>query len=174
MNNACIHPDITRFLPGLVFPIAAGVLAYEPVRWLIQTWQDPAYDSKGFLIFVVCAGLFVWSVTSPRNVTRPDSTRRALILLAATALIRLTGQVFAVNIIGALALVIDVYALATLAGVQHRERPISPGWLAVCFLFALPLERVIQHTVGFGLQTAGNLQPDDRLRAMRIEFLEPT
>jgi len=153
MNNARLHPDATRFLPGLVFAIAAGVLAYEPVRWLVQTWQDPAYDSKGFLIFVACAGLFLWSVTSPRNLTRPDNTRWALILLTATALIRLTGQVFAVNIIGALALVIDVYALATLAGVQHRERPISPGWLAVCFLFALPLERVMQHTVGFGLQS---------------------
>jgi exosortase/archaeosortase family protein len=153
MNNARIHPGITRFLPGLVLAIAAGVLAYEPVRWLVQTWQDPAYDSKGFLIFVVCSGLFLWSVTSPRSLTRPDNTRWALILLTATALIRLTGQVFAVNIIGALALVIDVYALATLAGVQHRERPISPGWLAVCFLFALPLERVMQHTVGFGLQS---------------------
>jgi exosortase/archaeosortase family protein len=107
---------------------------------------------KGFLIFMVCASLFLWSVTSPRNPTRPHNTRWALILLTATALIRLTGQVFAVNIIGALALVIDVYALATLAGVQHRERSISPGWLAVCFLFVLPLERVIQHTVGFGLQ----------------------
>ena len=153
MINAHIHLNTTRFLPGLVFAIAAGVLAYEPVRWLIQTWQDPAYDSKGFLIFIVCAGLFVWSVTSPRNPTRPDNIRWALILLTATALIRLTGQVFAVNIIGALALVIDVYALATLAGVQHRERPISPGWLAVCFLFVLPLERVLQHTVGFGLQS---------------------
>ncbi len=153
MNNARIHLNATRFLPGLIFGTAAGVLAYEPVYWLIQTWQDPAYDSKGFLIFAVCVGLFLWSVTSPRNLTRPDNTRWALILLTATALIRLTGQVFAVNIIGALALVIDVYALATLAGVQHRERPISPGWLAVCFLFALPLERVMQHTVGFGLQS---------------------
>ena len=153
MNNARLHLNAPRFLPGLIFGTAAVILAYEPVRWLIQTWQDPAYDSKGFLIFVVCAGLFLWSVTSPRNLTRPDNTRWALVLLTATALIRLTGQVFAVNIIGALALVIDVYALATLAGVQDRERPISPGWLAVCFLFALPLERVLQHTVGFGLQS---------------------
>jgi exosortase/archaeosortase family protein len=158
MNIARIHLLNPRLLPGLIFGTAAGVLAYEPVRWLVQTWQDPAYDSKGFLIFVVCAGLFLWSVTSPRKLTHPKNTRWAVILLTATALIRLTGQVFAVNIIGALALVIDVYALATLAGVQHRERPISPGWLAICFLFALPLERVIQHTVGFGLQnlSAGN------------------
>lgn len=153
MNNARLHLNAPRFLPGLIFGTAAGVLAYEPVRWLIQTWQDPAYDSKGFLIFMVCAGLFLWSTTSPRKLSFPDNTRWALILLSATALLRLAGQVFAVNIIGALALVIDVYALATLAGVQHRERPISPGWLAVCFLFALPLERVVQHTVGFGLQS---------------------
>jgi exosortase/archaeosortase family protein len=153
MNNARLHLNTPRFLPGLIFGTAAGVLAYEPVHWLIQTWQDPAYDSKGFLIFLVCAGLFLWSVTSPRKLTRPDNTRWAVILLTATALIRLTGQVFAVNIIGALALVIDVYALAILAGVQHRERSISPGWLAICFLFVLPLERVMQHTVGFGLQS---------------------
>jgi exosortase O len=153
MINARLHLNAPRFLPGLIFGTAAGVLAYEPVHWLVQTWQDPAYDSKGFLIFMVCAGLFLWSVTSPRKLAYLENTRWAVILLAATALIRLIGQVFAVNIIGALALVIDVYALATLAGVQHRERPISSGWLAICFLFVLPLERVMQHTIGFGLQS---------------------
>ena len=153
MINARIHLQAPRFLPGLILGTAALVLAYEPIHWLVQTWQDPAYDSKGVFIFLVCAGLFLWSVTSPRNLSHPENTRWAVILLAATALIRLTGQVLAVNIIGALALVIDVYALATLAGVQHRERPISPGWLAICFLFALPLERVMQHTIGFGLQS---------------------
>lgn len=139
-------------VPGLILGTAALVLAYEPVLWLFQTWQDPAYDSKGFFVFLICAGLFLWSVTSPRNLARPANTRWAFILLTGTALIRLAGQVFAINIIGALALVIDVYALASLTGVRHRVRPISPGWLAVCFLFSLPLERVIQHTVGFGLQ----------------------
>ncbi len=153
MDNAYLHPNAKRFLPGLIFGAAATVLAYEPVHWLIQTWQDPAYDSKGFLIFLVCVGLFLWSVSSPRRASQSNSTQWALILLTATALVRLVGQVFAVNIIGALALVLDVYALATLAGVQDRERSISPGWLAVCFLFALPLERVMQHTVGFGLQS---------------------
>ena len=120
MINARLHLNTPRFLPGLIFGTAAGVLAFEPVHWLVQTWQDPAYDSKGFLIFLVCAGLFLWSVTSPRKITRPNNTRWAVILLTATALIRLTGQVFAVNIIGALALVVDVYALAILAGVQHH------------------------------------------------------
>ena len=153
MNYARPHLNAKRFLPGLILGTAAGVLAYDPVHWLIQTWLDPAYDSKGFLIFLVCTGLFLWSVTSPRTNPRPDDTRWAVILLTATAFIRLTGQVFAVNIIGALALVVDVYALSLLAGVQHRKRSISPGWLAVCFLFSLPLERVIQHTVGYGLQS---------------------
>ncbi len=152
MNDAHSSLHSRRFLPSLIFGAAALILAYEPVRWLIQTWQDPAYDSKGFFIFLGCAGLFLWSVTSKRDLTQQVNTRLAVILLIATALIRLTGQVFAVNIIGALALVIDIYALATLAGVQYRERSISPGWLAICFLFALPLERVLQHTVGFGLQ----------------------
>jgi exosortase/archaeosortase family protein len=153
MNNAYKHFKDTRQLATLIFATAAIVLVYEPIAWLIRTWQDPAYDSKGFYIFLICAGMFLWSVTSPLKSNSSNNTRWAFILLAATALIRLAGQVLAVNIIGALALVVDVYALATLTGVQNRVRSISPGWLAVCFLFVLPLERVLQHTVGFALQS---------------------
>jgi exosortase/archaeosortase family protein len=153
MDNAYKHLKDTRNIAGLIFATAAIVLVYEPINWLIRTWQDPAYDSKGFLVFLICVGLFLWSVTSPRKSNSANNTRWALILLAVTALIRLAGQVLAVNIIGALALVVDVYALATLAGVHNRVRSISPGWLAVCFLFVLPLERVLQHTVGFALQS---------------------
>ena len=121
MNDAHNPLHSRRFLPSLIFGAAALVLAYEPLRWLIRTWQDPAYDSKGFFIFLVCAGLFLWSVTSKRDLARPVNSQWALTLLTATAFIRLTGQVFAVNIIGALALVIDVYALATLASMSLRS-----------------------------------------------------
>jgi exosortase/archaeosortase family protein len=79
-------------------------------------------------------------------------TKIALILLSLTALVRLVGQILNINVIGALALIVDVYALGLLLGLQHRQRAVSPFWLAVLFAFALPLERVMQHTIGYGLQ----------------------
>lgn len=79
-------------------------------------------------------------------------TKIALILLSLTALVRLVGQILGVNVIGALALVVDVYAIGLLLGLQYRQRAISPFWLAVLFGFALPFEHVMQHTMGYALQ----------------------
>ncbi|MCF6198100.1 MAG: exosortase T [Hyphomicrobiaceae bacterium] len=137
-----------------VFLLAALILGVEPVRWLVNTWLEPAYDSKGFYIFVACAALFMWSATSPRNRRQiPQQKKLALYLFAITALVRLAGQVLAVNTIGALALVIDVYALGLLFGLKDRARALSPGWLALAFAFSLPLERIAQRTIGYGLQS---------------------
>ncbi|MGB1539331.1 MAG: exosortase T [Rickettsiales bacterium] len=144
--------NFLHFLPRLLLVSAIAVLACEPVLWLLGTWQDPAYDSSGFYLFAVCAGLFIWSVTSPRTTCQPVQHRYAFALLGATAIIRLIGQVFAINVIGALALVIDVYALAYLSATHLRKRPISPFWLAACFAFTLPLERILQRSIGYGLQ----------------------
>ena len=69
---------------------------------------------------------------------------------------RLAGQVLAVNTIGALALVIDVYALGLLFGLKDRVRALSPGWLAIAFAFSLPLERIAQRTIGYGLQSVSS------------------
>jgi exosortase/archaeosortase family protein len=79
-------------------------------------------------------------------------TKIALILLSLTALVRLVGQILGINVIGALALIVDVYALGLLFGLRHRQRAVSPFWLAVLFGFALPLEHIMQHTIGYGLQ----------------------
>ena len=144
--------DGGKLLARILFAVAAAVLAIEPALWLGRTWRDPSYDSKGFLVFGICAGLFGWSVSSQRVTAKPANVRLALALLAATACIRLAGQVLAVNTIGAIALVIDVYAIALLSGLQHRARAVSPGWLAICFAFSLPLERIVQRTIGYGLQ----------------------
>ena len=140
-----------------VFAVALGLLALEPILWLGRTWRDPSYDSQGFLIFLVAAGLFAWSITSERLDRDGSDRRRAIWLLAATAVIRLAGQVLAINTIGAIALAIDVYAIALLCGLHSRARAVSPGWLAVCFAFSLPLERIVQRTIGYGLQ---NLSAD--------------
>ena len=67
---------------------------------------------------------------------------------------RLAGQVLAINTVGALCLVLDVYALALLLGLGARARPVSPAWLAVVFAFSLPLERIVQRTIGYLLQQA--------------------
>lgn len=140
-----------------LFAIALSILAIEPVLWLVRTWRDPSYDSQGFPVFLIAAGLFIWSITSQRQ--NRDAIHRgcAIRLLIATALIRLAGQVLAINTIGAIALVIDVYAIALLCGLHTRARAVSPGWLALCFAFSLPLERIVQRTIGYGLQ---NLSAD--------------
>ncbi len=138
----------------LVFGAAALVLGFEPVGWLLNTWREPAYDSKGFYIFAACLGLFVWSATSaPQTPEKLRHKKLALALFVLTALVRLAGQVLAVNTIGALALVIDVYALGLLFGLKDRARALSPGWLALAFAFSLPLERIAQRTIGYGLQS---------------------
>ena len=82
-----------------------------------------------------------------------DKNERHFALLGVTAVVRLMGQVLAVNTIGALALVLDVYALGLLLGLGSRVRKLSPGWLAVAFAFSLPLERIAQRTIGYALQS---------------------
>lgn len=137
-------------------PLLAGgmlLLAYEPLRWLAATWADPSYDSKGFYVFAVCAALFCWSVTSEARNPDPRAQRLAWRLLFGTLAVRAAGQLFAINVIGALALVIDCFALGLLAGLPGRKRSLSPGWLAVLFTFSLPVERILQRTAGFALQS---------------------
>lgn len=135
------------------FAAALLLLAFGPVRWLIGTWLDPAFESYGLVYFALVAALAAWSASSPlRGAVTAGAERVAIVLLAATALVRLAGQVLAIDTIGALALVIDIYALARLAGLRQRARPISPFWLSVAFAFALPLERIVQRALGYVLQ----------------------
>ena len=161
MNKAAIYfsnmlpRSLSSNLPVmLVFALAAVTLGYEPVKWLINTWLEPSYDSKGFYIFLAVAGLFVWSISSAKMLPKNSRQQRtAFALLGVTALVRLIGQVLAINTIGALALVLDVYALGLLFGLGSRVRKLSPGWLAIAFAFSLPLERIVQRTIGYALQS---------------------
>lgn len=139
------------FFGSLVLALAALVLAAEPVLWLVETWLDPSYASIGGYVWVVVVGLFAWSATSPIGVG-PSDSGKATALLLLTAVVRLVGRLTATNVIGALALVADVYALGLLGGLARRQRALSPGWLALSFSFALPFERLIQRTMGFSLQ----------------------
>ena len=153
MQLSTTSSPYTPLTHGL-FIAAAGLLALDPILWLARTWMDPSYDSQGALVFLACAALAAWSLSSPRASYRPANKRLAFSLLAATAIIRAVGQILAINTIGAIALVLDVYALALLTGMQYRLRPISPFWLSLCFALSLPVERIVQRTIGYVLQEA--------------------
>lgn len=128
------------------------VLAAQPLGWLVGTWFDPGYDSQGIWVAGLTLGLLAWSATSPRVTATAGARRTALVILALTAAVRLLGQGLGINVLGAVALVLDLYALALLLGLDGRTRALAPGWLALLFLFSLPLERVLQRGLGFGLQ----------------------
>ncbi|NNF78999.1 MAG: exosortase T [Rhizobiales bacterium] len=139
--------------PAVLLLLAGLVLAIDPAIWLVKSWLDPAYDSAGYLVFAIALGLFVWSASSPLKVRGENCHKQtAIALLILSALVRLASQVLAINTIGALCLVVDVFALAILLRLPLRARPLSAFWLAGVFVFSLPLERIIQRTIGYGLQ----------------------
>lgn len=145
---------LPRFgIARLAFAAAVLLLAAGPVAWLINTWIDPAFDGQGLWFFGAFVALAAWSLTSQlREDPGTADERLSILLLAATALVRLAGQVLAIDTIGALALVIDVFALGRLAGLDRRVRAVSPFWLAAAFAFVLPLERIAQRSIGYVLQ----------------------
>ncbi|MCV2882145.1 exosortase T [Actibacterium sp. XHP0104] len=130
---------------------ASALLAIEPVRWLITSWRDPSYQSDGGWYGAVIAGLAIASVcsSSPRG---PDTRGRVFVLFLFAAMTRLAGQMLAINILSALALAIDVFALATLLRLDQRRLVLSPFWLSVFFLFCLPLAPILERVAGFPLQ----------------------
>ncbi len=139
-------------LPKIFVLTGLLLLALAPAKWLLNSWQDSAYDSTGLWGFLLSLGLLIWSATSSRLSSQPINAKLAYTLLGLTALTRLLGQVLAINTIGAIALVIDVYALALLLATQYRSRPLSPAWLALLFAFSLPVERIVQRLAGYFLQ----------------------
>ena len=135
--------------------MASGVLAYEPLHWLVGTWLDPSYPTSGAVYLIALSGLLLWSLTSPVVETGSGEQHRrgAVGLLVVSALIRLAGQVLAVNVVGGVALGLDVFALAVLLRTGKRARPVSALWLAALFLFTLPVERIFQRIAGYPLQS---------------------
>jgi len=73
-------------------------------------------------------------------------------LLLLSFFVRLLSQLLAINVLGALMLALDVYAVGMLFRLDERARPVGPLWLAGLFCFALPLEPLFQRSVGFLLQ----------------------
>jgi exosortase/archaeosortase family protein len=140
--------------------VAAVALAVEPAAWLVRTWVDPSYASVGGWAALAVAALFAWSTTSAPNASdrwggvaaSAADARVARRILVATAAVRLAGRILAVNVLGAVALVLDVYALGRWLGLARRARSVSPLWLAFAFAFTLPLERILQRLSGYALQ----------------------
>lgn len=143
---------------SLLLGSAFAILALEPMLWLIRSWSSPDYDSAGALVFVLVVALFIWSFSSPLSLGQPAQARDAglrllpLCLLLATFGVRLASQLLDINLLGALMLSLDVFALGLLARLDERRRPVSPLLLAALFCFALPLEALLQRTIGFALQ----------------------
>lgn len=130
---------------------ASTLLAVDPLKWLINSWQDPSYQSQGGLYCLVLGGVMLASFTSSRP-SGPRQTGRVFILFFTAATVRLLGQVLAINILSALALAVDIYAVASVLALDRRRFAVSPFWLAVFFLFALPLGPILQRVAGYPLQ----------------------
>ncbi|MGF1526510.1 MAG: exosortase T [Candidatus Competibacterales bacterium] len=135
--------------PLLLTVAAAALLGFEPLVWLIHTWLDPAYASTGFPVALLTAGLLAASLLSgpPRGRPRPWWG-----WLALAVALRGLGQGLGVNTLAAGTLIIDLYVLALATGVDRRPLALAPGFLALLFALSLPLERILQRLVGFGLQ----------------------
>lgn len=133
--------------------LGALLLALEPALWLVRTWYAPGYEGWGSVAFGLTVVLVVWSRMSPLGARGTAGVGVwPWWLLIATSVIRLAAQLLDVNVIGALVLCVDVYALARLAQLDLRVRPVSAFWLAVLFAFSLPVEPMLQRVAGYALQ----------------------
>lgn len=149
ITNTWLRASQTPFF-GLT--CASLILAVEPVRWLAATWMDQSYQSTGAVYGLAILCLIGYSASSPVRHSDNSARRHAIALLFFSAMIRLAGQSFAINILGGVALALDVYAILTLFRMPHRARPVSPFWVSVLFLFTLPIERIMQRILGYPMQ----------------------
>lgn len=158
--------------PSTLVILAAGLLAADPLRWLFTTWTDATYNPEGLWVALAAAALALWSgLSARRRELGGPASSRALWLLAGAAAVRAAGQLLRVHVLGAMTLAVDVYALATLAGLGQRRRAVSPGWLAALFALSLPLERVLQRVLGYGLQQLSAAGACSALGAMDFEVV---
>lgn len=133
-----------------LFAAASLVLAVKPVIWLVQSWLSPAYASQGYVFVGLIAALVLRSLASgpaAGNVPAP-----AVWLLLIAAALRLASQTLAINILGGLALAADIFAIVALLRLDQRPFALSPFWLSALFIFALPVEMVLERALGFPLQ----------------------
>jgi len=155
------------FLAGLLSVAGVAVLGYEPALWLQETWAKSSFDSAGGHFTAIVVGLFAWSATSPVVEEAPPVDLRTH--LAAAVAFRCLGQLLVVPVLGALALVVVVYALARVLHLGRRRRAVSPRWLAVLFGLTLPVEYFAKRLFGYGLQ---KLATDASCRLLHIFYTD--
>ncbi len=146
------HTGLRLNIPAIGFAIASLILACAPIVWLINTWQDPSYQSTGAVYALFVIALIAWSASSKKTGSKSRPQIGAVVLLVLSALLRLASQVLAINILGGIALALDVFAVVSLLGLAQRARPLSALWVSVLFLFSLPFERIAQRVLGFPMQ----------------------
>ncbi len=134
----------------------AAALAVGPLMWLVRTWTHPGFNPTGPWIALLIVAIVVRSVRSgPARGDAIDGVPRAAVaMLAASVVLRVASVVAGVDVLGGLALVLDVGAAAAWLRLAHRPVAVSPGWLAALAVLALPIERLVQRIAGFGLQSA--------------------
>lgn len=151
-------------VPGFI------ALLLEPLHWLARTWIDPGYESNGMWIAAACALLWGRSLASGPAPADERSARRARGWIFVTGAIRLAGRAADFNVLGALALVADVYAVATALRLQRRPWPLAPWAVALLSLFMLPLERIVQRAIGYPLRLVAAVVAEQALAPFHHDF----
>jgi exosortase/archaeosortase family protein len=136
---------VRKTLPTVLLVPGLVALVAEPAAWLVGTWAYGDGLDPGLLLALGCVALAARSVASG---PAPHSARAGIALLLVAAGVRLAGRLLDVSHIGAVALCLDVVALAVALGVRHRPRPIQPWALGGLFLLTLPAESLLQHFLG--------------------------
>ena len=81
------------------------------------------------------------------------------------------GRILAVDTIGAIALAVDVAAVATLLGVAQRPFALRPSMLAAFFSLSLPVEHLVQRLLGYPLQRIAAAAAEILLRPFAPELV---
>ncbi len=156
--------------PRWFAPLGLGLgliaLLWAPGRWLVAGWLDPAVEGGGPWIALGCLALAARSWASGPAPGDARAARLALALLAVTTGVRLAGQVLAVRLVGGLALVVDIAALALALRLHRRPWPVHPAALAALFACALPLAQTAQRLFGFPLRLASAALAEGALRPL--------
>lgn len=153
--NRVFKTDLHRVLKlssTLLIVTAAIILAVHPINWLIESWVDPSYDSQGEIIFLFVVAILGWSLNSSSHSSNNSNHNKAKIIFVFSTIARFLSQVLSINILGGIALVFDFYAICCFLNIANRKNFASPFWLTALFLFSLPLERVFQRIIGYGMQ----------------------
>ena len=150
------------------FATASIILALDPLAWLLRSWTS--YAVEGSIYFLLLLGLVITSLLS--GAPRPkDGDVPVLPLLLFAAALRLLGQVLAINTLSAFALAVDVFAVVYLLKLDSRPFALSPVWMAALFMFALPIQHLIERTAGFPLQM---ISADGACQLLGIVFSDVT